>query len=566
MGLIQRLFGQPKELERAIAEAVSAPPPAPEATGPSASYSSSPVQISYQDGDKFAGGFGATQLLIADFWTQRTRSIQLFETNIYGRGIIRRLVTNEINVGLHLEAVPEEEILGLEPDSLADWTETVENRFRLWEKDPWLCDRSEQRTFGQIQAVARSEALVAGDVLAVLQQDRATGLPKIRLVSGAHVSAPFWVEPAAGNKIIHGVEVDPQGRHVAYWICTDGLKATRLPAWGEKSGRRLAWLVYGTDRRVDDVRGKPLLTLVLQSLREIDRYRDSAQRKALVNSMLAMWIEKTEDKPGSRMFSQGRGISRATVAEQNQITSEINHRAISLANPGWFVEELQHGEKIHAHGSSGTDEQFSSFEAAIIYAVAWTLEIPPEILTLSFRNNYSASQAAINEFKIYLNRVRTDFGDSFCQPIYVEWLLAEVLAGRVEAAGLIEAWQDPRKWDRFGAWTSADWSGNVKPSTDIVKQAKGYSMLVDRAFISYDRAARELTGTKFSKNVKKIARELAMLRKAGIVVQSESGSFAESGSEDPDKADKEDGQDQEDDPSAGHFRVIEGARRQGISA
>jgi capsid protein len=525
-----------------------------------ASYSSSPVQFAWHTGDKFGGGFGATRLLAADYWTQRARSSQLFEENIYARGVIRRLITNEVNVGLHLEAVPEEEILGLEPDDLAAWSETVENRFRLWEKDPWLCDRAELRTFGQIQQAARAEALVAGDVLVVLHQERSTGLPKVRLINGAHVRTPLAGTPQAGNRIVHGVEIDGLGRHVAFWICVDGLESQRIPAWGEKSGRRIAWLVYGTDRRVDAVRGSPLLTIMLQSLREIDRYRDSAQRKALVNSMLAMWIEKTEDKPGSGVLSGGRGIGRASVVETNEVTGQTQPRNISLANPGWFVEELQHGEKIHAHGSTGTDEAFSEFEAAIIYAVAWCLEIPPEILTLSFQNNYSASQAAINEFKIYLNRVRTDIGDSFCQPIYVEWLLAEVLAGRVKAEGLVEAWRDPALWDRFGAWTSADWSGNVKPSTDIYKQARGYAMMLDRGLISYDRASRELTGTKFSKNVKKLERELAMLRKAGIVVQSENGAYVDPGADQDPDADDQAEQRAPTKRGLGPFRVLAGLR------
>jgi hypothetical protein len=53
----------------------------------------------------------------------------------------------------------------------------------------------------------------------------------------------------------------------------------------------------------------------------------------------------------------------------------------------------------------------------------------------------------------------------------------------------------------------ADWSGAIKPSVDLTKQATGYTALVEQGFISRDRAARETTGTKFSKNVQKLARE-----------------------------------------------------------
>jgi capsid protein len=175
--------------------------------------------------------------------------------------------------------------------------------------------------------------------------------------------------------------------------------------------------------------------------------------------------------------------------------------------PGAVLDELAPGEKPQGFPPTGTDEKFADFEAAIVCAMAWALEIPPEILRLSFSSNYSASQAAINEFKLYLNPVRAAWGDDFCQPIYVEWLLSEVLAGRVTATGLLDAWRDRGKFDQFAAWTAADWSGAIKPSVDLVKQANGYEMLVKQGFISRDRAARETTGTKFSKNVKKLERE-----------------------------------------------------------
>ena len=99
-----------------------------------------PWQTSFLDGDKFAGGFGTTQVYLTDYWTLRQRPRQLFEDNVYARGIIRRLVTNEINTGLSLDAFPDENILGLEEDSLTEWTDDVESRFAIWAKNPELCD------------------------------------------------------------------------------------------------------------------------------------------------------------------------------------------------------------------------------------------------------------------------------------------------------------------------------------------------------------------------------------------------------------------------------------------
>ena len=467
------------------------------------------------DGDKFLGGFGATQLFTADYWTLRLRSSQLFSENLYARGLIRRLITNEINTGLTPEAFPDEELIGVAEDSLDDWTETVENRFGIWGKNPKLCDWKHANTFGATQRAARMEALVAGDVLVVIRQSPVTRLPMVQLVSGSKVRTPLGgggSKLRKGHKITHGVELNTVGRVVAHWVTQDDGSSKRLPAFGEKSGRKLSWLVYGTDKRLDAVRGEPLLSLVLQSLKEVDRYRDSVQRKAVVNSIVAMFIKKGENKMGSLPVTGGAvRKDQATVADSDDSTRTVN---LASQLPGVVMEELQTGEEPVLLGGQGTDANFGTFEEAIIQSVAWANEIPPEILRLAFSNNYSASQAAINEFKIYLNKVWSDWGETFCTPIYIEWMISEVLMQKISAPGLLEAWRDPQQYDVFGAWICVDWYGSIKPSTDQLKQVKASDLLVAGGYSTRARESRITTGTKFSKNVKRLKRENEQLVEA----------------------------------------------------
>lgn len=472
-----------------------------------------PAVNNYFDGDKFPGGFGVTQLFTADYWTLRERSSQLFTENLYARGLIRRLVTNEINTGLTPEAAPDEEIIGVEEDSLTDWTETVENRFGIWGKNPKVCDWKHQKTFGALQRLCRQESLVNGDVLVVMRMSQRTKLPTVQLISGSKVRTPLTEKLRKGHTIKHGVELDSVGRVAAHWVSDDEFdKPVRIPAYGEKSGRKISWLVYGSDKRLDAVRGEPILSLVLQSLKEIDRYRDSTQRKAVVNSIAAMFIKKTENKMGTLPVTGGAVRKGQATIEDSSGTG----RTVNLASqlPGVVMEELQTGEEPVLLGGQGTDVNFGVFEEAIIQAVAWANEIPPEILRLAFSNNYSASQAAINEFKIYLNKVWSEFGEEFCTPIYTEWMVSEVLLGKVNAPGMLEAWRDPSQHDVFGAWLCTDWYGSIKPSTDMVKQVKGSGMLIDRGLSTHARESRITTGTKFSKNIKRLKRENELLVEA----------------------------------------------------
>lgn len=519
------------------AEAAPVTPPAPsdpESGGgvvrfedlPQASMIQAPYVESWDDGEKFFGGFGATQLLTLDYWTLRARSAQLFEVNHYARGIIRTLTTNLVNTGLHLEATPEEDVLGLDEGSLDDWTDDVETRFALWGKEPRLCDHREQFSFGALQQIAFREALLEGDVLVVLRQRPETGIPRVQLVPGSAVQTPIEAKPRGKNRIEHGVELDERGRHVAFWVRDEEGRFERLPAYGANTGRRMAWLVYATDKRHDQVRGKPFLSLVLQSLREIDRYRDSAQRKATNNATLTMIVEKGEHAIGSRPITGGVGGARRVDASQAPGAGPDSPRVFNAARmlPGTVIDELQVGETVKPFPTTGTDERFSDFERAIIQSIAWTCDIPPEILLKSFNNNYSASQAAINEFKNTLDAGRMSWGEQFCQPIYSDWLLSSVLARKVEAAGLFDAWRSG-DLDTVAAWTNSDWTGHVKPSVDVVKMGNGQEKLLSLGLTTFDRASRETTGTKFSTNVKKQLRERRQLAELQAVL----GNLSEGG-------------------------------------
>ena len=457
-------------------------------------------------GDKFLGGFGETKVFTHDYWTLRRRSVQLFHENLYGRGIVARLVTNEINTGLMPEANPSETVLGSDR-GLADWAEEIEQRFSLWAGTPVLCDHLEASTWGEVQQTARLDALVRGDLLVVVRHDKKTKLPRVQLVCSDHVVSPVHSKKLAkGHTVHYGVERDAAGRQVAYWVKQSNGKVIRQPAKGSRSGARIAWLIYGTNKLIGDVRGTPLLSVVLQSLKEIDRYRDSAQRKAALNSIPAMQVTRSQqDTLGS--LPMGGGAQRSTETTVYDEDADPRRFLDLEFAAGTIIDELEVGERLELIGGEGTDINFPEFEKAILAAIAWSLEIPPEIMLLSFSSNYSASQAAINEFKMAINMRWGSWGAQFCQPFYVAFIRASVVAKKVRAEGLLESALDPTRHDEYAAWCRTIWYGSIKPSTDMLKQAKGSELLVANMWSTNSRESRVLTGTKFSDNAKALLRE-----------------------------------------------------------
>lgn len=488
--------------------------------GVSSSGSSGPIVRTNFDGSKFLGGYGDTKILFKDYWTLRSRSREAFETNIYARGFIRRWVRNVINTGLTLESTPEASILGLQDDQVQEWAESVETRFGLWSKNKKACDAMARSTFGKLQAQAEREGLIEGDVLVVIKLDRRTGSPKIHLINGSLVTTPMSQKGLKeGHEIKHGVEIDAMGKHIAFYVVQKDGKHKRIPAYGERSGRKIAWLYAPLDQRMGETRGTPLLAIVLQSLKEIDRYRDSVQRKAVVNSMLAMFIQKGEEKLGSGSFAAGASRKGQIQAIAPDTGEQRTMNSIAFDIPGVVMSELQHGEEPKGFGNEGIDEKFADVERALVQAIAWSMEIPPEIATLSFSSNYSASQAAINEYKNFLNSKRTDTGDDLCQPIYEEWLISEVLAGRIIAPGFPQAYRDRSLYTEFQAWVVADWIGVIKPSADMGKTVKAYGEMVERGWMTNARAAREVTGMKYSRVQKGLAAEQERSKELGLIEQ-----------------------------------------------
>jgi capsid protein len=220
-----------------------------------------------------------------------------------------------------------------------------------------------------------------------------------------------------------------------------------------------------------------------------------------------MFIKKGEENMGSLPMQGGAVRTDTVTAPAGGTSEEPRTFNISKYIAGTVIDELQYGEEPVAMSSQGTDEKFGDFEGAMIASMAWANEIPPEILTQAFSNNYSASQASINEFKIYLNKFWVDFGETFCSPIYVDWLISEALNNNIKADGLLEAWADQSQYEKFASYVSADWYGSIKPSTDMVKATKASEALVANGWSTNAREARGLTGTSYTRNIKKLAQE-----------------------------------------------------------
>lgn len=467
----------------------------------------SPWSWQVHDGEKFDGGLGPVRVPWTDYWALRARSAAFFKTNQYGRGIIRRLVTNFINTGLALEADPLELLLPqLDEESAEEWAIDVETKFEAWAGSPDVCDWSKSLTFGQMQQVAEQEALISGDVLVIEHHNKATGLPCYEMIDGSLIDTPIGGFESE-NPVMLGVELDKQTReHVAYFVRQGNGESRRIPARG-RNGRRLAWLVYATDKRHCDVRGEPLLSLVMQGVSEVDRYRDTVQRKASVGALFSVFFATSADAKGISTKPISAGAQRR-VAGSTSLSDGTDYKFdIASTNPGVVYEHLPPGVEPKGFKSDATDEKFGEFEAAMLDGISWALEIPPSVLRMTFGQSYSASRGEVKEFNLVMRRHRENFAAQFCKPVYQSWLVAKALMRQISAPGLLDAWRDPTRYEELAAWTASNWWGVVKEAVDLPKEVNGQKGLVDNGWSTNAAVSRQMTGTRFGTNVLKLARE-----------------------------------------------------------
>lgn len=488
------------------------------------------------DGSKFPGSLGpVSSWTFVDYWTLRRRSAELFRTNVYAKGIIRRLVWNEVHTGIVATPTPVGAVLFPGADEAraaelaVEWGDRIATQFDLYSQTPAVFDWGKKDTFGAFQARVRMESLISGDGIIISRIDEETGLPRWQWVNGDHVRTPDDFDGRDGHYVRHGVEFDRWGKRVAFYVRSegaDGWTFERVPVRGRRSGRLISWMVYGGERLVDDVRGEPFLSDSIYMLKDLDRTRDAEVRAALVNAMIPLFLEEEPNRitasarPTDMMRAgavpppPGAGANPPPMSGRVDVTPPTDK--LDIMNPG-TIYHTPAGGKIQSFQTNRPNVNYSAFEKSIIAVLAWSHGLPPEVLMLEFGNNYSASRQANNEFEVYLSRFVRDFAVSVTQPMYDSWLTQMALTGQLDLPGFARAYGDAAAWRTVSAWKQCTWTGLNRPSVDRNKEASASQTLLDNGLTTYDIEARRHSGLSFAQVMQTMKRERELMERMGFV-------------------------------------------------
>lgn len=466
--------------------------------------------------------------------TLRQRARMLYMAAPVATSAINTNRTKIVGTGLTLKSTIDRDVLKLSPEAAKKWQKQVEAEFKLWAGKAQNCDALGINNFVGLQQLALKSWLLSGDVFPLFKHYPVTPLNpyslRIHLIEADRVSTPDAYggysmlnatdgvipegSPGAGHRVYDGVEVDDDGRVIAYHICNTYPQAillekarewTRVLAYGQRTGLPNILQIMDSERP-DQYRGVPYLAQVIEPLLQLRRYTESELMAALVQSFFTAWIE-TETDPSQIPINEVGGSDIDGVPDSNpgDIRSSENEYQMG---PG-TVTHLEPGEKVQFGNPNIPTAGFETFVKSLCKMIGSALELPYDVLIKEFNSSYSASRGALLEAWEAFKMRRAWFVDDFCQPIYEVWLAEAVARGRIKAPGFFD---DPLL---RAAWSGARWIGPVQGQLDPLKEANAALTLTACGIKTHEQITRELGGGDWQENVEQLKNENELLEDAG---------------------------------------------------
>ncbi|MFZ6871152.1 phage portal protein [Undibacterium sp. Di27W] len=462
----------------------------------------------------FAGSADTDTLLDLPLLTSRSRDLS--RNNGIAAGVIQTKADNVVGTGLRLVAMPDWKLLGKTKEWAEEWSRNTESRYRLW-ADSTDCDASRQLNFGGLTTLVYTSSLINGEGLA---------LPIWQPEAGQSFATRFFViEPdrlcnpnyAFDSRYRRGgIEIDDYGRALNYWIRTthpgDIFSGYSTPGVWEKVPATTQWgrkrvIHWGRKDRPGMTRSKPIFAAVMQQFKMLDRYANAELDSAVVNAMIAAFVETPMEYDGLVAMLGG---------QEDQVKPYMDNKAKpqnrARLKSGAIVP-LYPGEKLSAFNPGRPSAGFGAFMEAVLRHIATGVNLPYELLMKDFsKTNYSSARAALLEAWRYFRSERNALADYWAKPVYELWLEEAVNLGIVDA---------PDFYANRAAYCRCRWIGSGRGWVDPVKEAQAAQIRIDSGLSTLEAECAE-QGLDWEEVLHQQAREMALRKELNLLTPSQS--------------------------------------------
>ena len=426
------------------------------------------------------------------------------------QGVMKTINSNVIGSGLKLKSAIDYETLGISEEEAEAIETTIEKEFKLWADDK--IEQMGVLNFDQIQDLVFLTILLNGECFVKFNYFETPKNPynlKLQIIEPDRVMTPSTLQN--DETIVDGVKLDTNNRISGYYIArkhpldvSGNVETDFISVYGKQEQLNILHIMLA--ERPEQVRGIPILSPVIEALKQLDRYTDAELMAAVVSGMYAIFIESDKDN------AQGANIADHEVLDETEQIDSSNDETIELT-PG-LVQGLNPGEKVVATNPGRPNAQFDPFVTSILRQIGAALEVPYELLIKHFTASYSASRAALLEAWKMFRKRRDWFSSNFTQVVYEEWLREAYLLGRVDMKNYGE---DPLLTK---AWSGAQWNGPSQGQLDPLKEVKASTLRVQQGFSTRTKETVELNGGDFEQNVRILAKENKLLEEKGVMINN----------------------------------------------
>lgn len=460
------------------------------------------------DGEKEPGAIGVIKNYWVDHYALSYRSWQAFLDSDVAQLILKKYIKWVIGQGLRLNADPDEVVLKSEGINLGDedaFSDLTESRFKIYSESDFS-SHSGDTSLQMISNEAFKGAIIGGDILVINRV--VNKVVTTQIIDGKFVGTPIEkidLDKAKDNRIVDGIEINKAGKHIAFWVMEDNLKYRRVLA--EVKGVKMAFMVYGSKYRTNDVRGVPLIVAILETISKLDRYKEATVGSAEERQKIAYAIKHDTDGTGQNpiinKLRQTTGVNitdQGSLIDTKQLVYDTVQKQVIDLPPGAELTLLESRNELY----------FESFMTINMRLLCATVGIPMEVAMSWYDSNYSASRAALKDWEHTLIVERAFFSNQFYKPIYSSWLDIEVFLGKIKAPGLGKAIFDKNQM-AVSAYKNANFVGANIPHIDPVKEVMAERLKLGNDSIPLTTAQAStaaLNSGSYKSNVNQMKREL----------------------------------------------------------
>lgn len=366
----------------------------------------------------------ADQELMGPFGADAARAWAraLVRDNAYAWNVVDTIVSNVIGSGITAQSTYET------PEG-EDIEDVNDRRDKIWSEWCEVADINGELTFSEIQILAQREIVEAGEVLIRMiktpgKEYRGIARPvpfALELIEADRLSLDRDTfssrqSRSDGNRIIRGVELDDQGRPVAYWIYPEHPNSpyTVRHATPERIPASEIRHLYRKDR-VGQTRGVTWFAPIMSWLRDLGVYVDNEIQASAVASCFGVAI-KTETSPG--------GLS----GPSDEDSVDDNGNSLDYLEPA-MITRLRPGESIESINPGRPNSASEPWINLMLRGICAGTGTNYEAIAKDFsKTSYSSSRSSKLEDRPRYKRNQNYIVSHFCQPVWDEFCNAAARA------------------------------------------------------------------------------------------------------------------------------------------